>query len=203
MIRIVNVFLIIVTLINWRIPALHGQTDSDEHAVVLIAFYSLTGFTEKMAHSVEEGARSVPSIIVILKRVENVTQEDLVRADGIILGSPSYYANVAAPMKEFIDKWYFEYKLPFFDKIGGAFSTGGSRTGGQELVVISLLTAMMNNGMIVAGPLYEAWGTFGATAMTETAPHTGVDEYEMADARLLGERIARLALRMKKAGKVQ
>jgi NAD(P)H dehydrogenase (quinone) len=177
--------------------SLYGQTEAASEAVVLITYYSATGFTEKMAHGVEEGVLSVPNVSVIMKRVGDVTREDLVAADGIIIGSPSYYANVATPVKEFIDKWYFEYKLPLFDKVGGAFCTGGSRTGGQELVVISLLTAMLNNGMIVAGPLYEAWGTFGATAMTETAPHTGVDEYEMADARLLGERIARLSLRLK------
>ncbi len=175
------------------------QVRAGEPATVLIAYYSLTGFTEKMSEAVETGARRVNDVTVVRKRVEEVTREDLVAADGIILGSPSYYANVAAPMKEFIDKWYFEYKLPFFEKIGGAFCTGGSRTGGQEIVVVSLLMAMMNNGAIVAGPLYEAWGTFGATAMTETAPHMDVDEYELADARLLGERIARLALRMKRS----
>lgn len=164
---------------------------------VLIVYYSMTDNTKEMAHAVADGVASVDGAVAVVKTVDEVEKDDLIRADGIILGSPSYYANVATPMKEFIDKWYFEYELPLFDKVGGAFCAGGSRTGGQELVVISMLMAMMNNGMIVAGPLYEAWGTFGATAMTDTEPHDGVDEYERADCRLLGERVARIAQRMK------
>ncbi len=174
------------------------SADQHDDTQVLIVYYSMTGNTKEMALAVADGVNAVEGATAVVKSVEEVIKDDLVRADGIILGSPSYYANVAAPMKEFIDAWYFEYELPMFDKVGGAFCPGGSRTGGQELVVISLLLAMMNNGMIVAGPLYEAWGTFGATAMTDTAPHEGVDEYELADCRLLGERIARVAQQMKK-----
>jgi NAD(P)H dehydrogenase (quinone) len=186
-----------IILIAFLFTAPLSANQDDTH--VLIVYYSMTGNTREMAHAVADGVQSVQGVTAVVKSVEEVLKDDLVRADGIILGSPSYYANVAAPMKEFIDKWYFEYELPMFDKVGGAFCSGGSRTGGQELVVISLLLAMMNNGMIVAGPLYEAWGTFGATAMTETAPHIGVDEYELADCRLLGERIARIAQQMKKS----
>lgn len=180
-----------VLLLSLPIVAEENETN------ILIVYHSMTGNTKALAEAVAEGARSVENTSVVIRTTNDVLKEDLVRADGIILGSPSYYANVATPMKEFIDKWYFEYELPLFDKIGGAFSAGGSRTGGQELVVISLLIAMMNNGMIVAGPVYEAWGTFGATAMTDVPPHDGVDEFELSDARLLGERIARLARRLK------
>lgn len=186
----VILLLLIVAFITAPVAGEENETN------VLIVYYSLTGNTKEMAYAVAEGVRSVEGAAAVVKSVEEVEKDDLVRADGIILGSPSYYANVAAPMKKFIDKWYFEYELPLFDKVGGAFCSGGSRTGGQELVVISILMAMMNNGMIVAGPLYEAWGTFGATSMTETAPHEGVDEYELADCRLLGQRIANVANRL-------
>jgi NAD(P)H dehydrogenase (quinone) len=187
------IILLILVLVSAVTPAAADQNETN----VLIVYYSMTGNTQTMAQAVAEGVASVEGAVAVIKKVDEVEKSDLIRADGIILGSPSYYANVAAPMKEFIDKWYFEYELPLFDKVGGAFCPGGSRTGGQELVVISLLMAMMNNGMIIAGPLYEAWGTFGATAMTDTAPHNGVDEYELADCRLLGARIARVAQKMK------
>jgi NAD(P)H dehydrogenase (quinone) len=187
--------ILLIILVFVSTPAAADQNETN----ILIVYYSMTGNTRAMAHAVAEGAASVPGASVVIKTVADVEKDDLVRADGIILGSPSYYANVATPMKEFIDKWYFDYDLPLFDKVGGAFCAGGSRTGGQELVVLSMLAAMMNNGMIVAGPLYEAWGTFGATSMTETAPHEGVDEYELSDCRLLGERIARVAQRMRKS----
>ncbi len=184
------ILLLILAFISSPVTAGEDETN------VLIVYYSKTGNTQEMAYAVAEGVQSVKGAVAVVKSVEEVEKDHLVRADGIILGSPSYYANVATPMKEFIDKWYFEYELPLFDKVGGAFCSGGSRTGGQELVVISMLIAMMNNGMIIAGPLYEAWGTFGATSMTETPPHDGVDEYELADCRLLGERIANVAKRL-------
>jgi len=183
----VKIGILIIILCILPVTSESGETN------ILVVYYSMTGNTGTMAEAVAEGARSVENVNVTIKNVDEVEKEDLIRAHGIILGSPSYYANVATPMKEFIDKWYFEYELPLFDKVGGAFSSGGSRTGGQELVVISLLMAMMNNGMIIAGPLYEAWGTFGATSMTETAPHDGVDTYELNDCRLLGERVATIA----------
>ncbi|MCB0293798.1 MAG: flavodoxin family protein, partial [Calditrichaeota bacterium] len=109
-------------------------------------------------------------------------------------GSPTYYANMAAPVKQMIDDWYFQ-KITLFDKIGGAFATGGGRTAGRETVVNSLLLAMLNNGMIVVGPLYESWGTFGSSAMT-APPDEGVDENELDDARRLGKRVAEVVLRM-------
>ncbi len=181
-----------IVLVVAAAPVSADQNDTH----VLIVYYSMTGNTEEMARAVAEGVGSVDGAVAVLKTVDEVEKDDLIRADGIILGSPSYYANVATPMKNFIDKWYFDYELPLFDKVGGAFCSGGSRTGGQELVVISMLMAMMNNGMIVAGPLYEAWGTFGATSVTETPPHDGVDKYELGDCRLLGQRVASIAKRM-------
>ena len=54
-----------------------------------------------------------------------------------------------------IDDWNWKWKVDFTDKIGGAFSTGGGQTGGKEFVVTSLLLFMLNNRMVVAGPLYQ------------------------------------------------
>lgn len=169
----------------------------EKKARVLIVYYSVTGNTEKMAHGVAEGAKSVVGIEVILKKVEEVTREDVETADGLILGSPVYYANMAAPVKKFIDDWYDE-KIIMFDKIGGAFATGGGITAGRETTINSLLLAMLNNGMIVVGPLYESWGTFGSSART-APPDEGVNEEELDDARRLGERVARVALKFKQA----
>ena len=161
---------------------------------VLIVYYSLSGNTEAMARGVAAGAETVAGVEVVLKTVDKVTSADLEKAEGIIIGSPTYYANMAAPVKQMIDDWYFQ-KITLFDKIGGAFATGGGRTAGRETVVNSLLLAMLNNGMIVVGPLYESWGTFGSSAMT-APPDEGVDENELDDARRLGKRVAEVVLRM-------
>lgn len=162
---------------------------------VLIVYFSATGNTEKMARAVAEGAGKVEGAETLLKTVAEVTRADVESADGLIIGSPVYYANMAAPVKQFIDDWYAQ-NLNLFDKVGGAFATGGGLTAGRETTINSLLLAMLNNGMIVAGPLYESWGTFGASAVTD-APDPGVSEYELNDARRLGERVARLALKLK------
>jgi len=166
----------------------------DKKPTILITYYSASGNTEKMAKAVFEAASENDSVAVVLKTVNEVTKEDVESADGIIIGSPTYYANMAAPVKAFIDGW-FEQKVVLFDKVGGAFATGGGRTAGREFVVASLLLAMLNNGMIVAGPHYESWGTFGASAIT-APPDEGVDDSELDDARRLGSRIADLVLKM-------
>lgn len=172
-------------------PNAHGQAEPPQ---LLIVYYSQSGNTEKMAKGVEEGAQKVDSVAVILKKVSDVTKADVESAAGLIIGSPTYYANVATPIKQFIDDWYAQ-EVVLFDKIGGAFATGGGRTAGRETVITSLLLAMLNNGMIVAGPLYESWGTFGASAIT-APPDEGVSEDELEDARKLGERIAMLVRQM-------
>ncbi len=168
---------------------------------VLIAYDSRTGHTEQMSAAVAEGASKVPSTRVAVKQVSDVTKADLVAADGIILGCPTYYANIPGRMKVVIDDWSWKMKVDFTDKVGGAFATGGGQTGGKEHVVISLLLFMLNNRMLVAGPLYQdaegddKWAEIGATAATgPTDP--GVAGADLDAARRLGERVARLAAKM-------
>lgn len=167
-------------------------------ARVLIAYDTLRGHTEKMAQAVEEGARRVPGIVVVRKRVEEVTKDDLVSADGIILGCPTYFANIPGRMKTILDTWNWKLKVDFSDKVGGAFATGGGQMGGKEHTVVSLLLFMINNRMIVAGPLYQdeegedKWGELGGGAMTGPID-PGLSPAELDSARRTGERIARLA----------
>ncbi len=169
---------------------------------VLVAYHSRRGNTEAMAAAVAEGVRRVPGVSVTVKRVQDATQADLQAADGLVLGSPTYFADIAGEMKVVIDDWNWKWKVDFTDKVGGAFATGGGQTGGKEHTVISLLLFMLNNRMIVAGPLYQdaegedSWGEIGATAMTGPLD-PGVGDGEVDAARRLGERVARVARRVK------
>jgi NAD(P)H dehydrogenase (quinone) len=168
---------------------------------VLVAYYSLTGNTEKLAHSVAEGVGRVPGAVPEVKRVEDVTKEDLEAADGIVLGSATYYGNIAGKMKSVIDDWSWKLKVDFTDKVGGAFATGGGLTGGKEHTVTSLLLFLINNRMVVAGPLYEGrpgstgWAEIGASAATGPSD-PGLSEIELDGARRVGERVAGLAQRL-------
>ena len=169
---------------------------------ILVAYYSRTGTTEQMARGVVEGARRVAGVVATLKKVSKASKNDLDAADGIILGCPTYFANIPGEMKTIIDDWNWKMKVDFTDKVGGAFSTAGGQVGGQGHVVTSLLLFMLNNRMVVAGPLYRnemsgsIWGESGAAAITGPLD-PGVGEGELDGARRLGERVARLARKMK------
>lgn len=167
-------------------------------AQLLVVYYSLKGNTERFAQDVAEGAMQVPDTKVMIKRVEDVTKEDLQAADAIALGCPTYFASIPGKMKIILDDWNWKWKVDFTDKVGGAFSTGGGQTAGKEFVVISLLLFMINNRMIVAGPLYQdeegedIWGEIGSSAMTGPLD-PGVSNKELDAARRLGHRLATLA----------
>jgi len=174
----------------------------DAFARILVAYYSRSGNTEQMARGVIEGANRVAGVVATLKKVSEVSKEDLDAADGIILGCPTYFANIPGEMKTVIDDWNWKMKVDFTDKVGGAFATAGGQVGGQEHVVVSLLLFMLHNRMLVAGPLYRnektgsIWAESGAAAITGPLD-PGVGEDELDGARRLGERVARLARKIK------
>lgn len=165
---------------------------------VLVAYYSLTGNTKQFAQGVAKGTKRVPGAVAVVKKVDEVSKQDLEAADAIILGCPTYFANIPGKMKVAIDDWNWKMKVDFTDKVGGAFATGSGQVGGKEHVVTSLLLFMINNRMVVAGPLYQdaegddKWAESGAAAMTGPLD-PGVSEKELDGAHRLGERIARLA----------
>jgi NAD(P)H dehydrogenase (quinone) len=182
----------------------HPAKSAEAQAVrVLVAYHSRTGNTEKMAQGVVEGIERVSGAAAVLKKFDQVTKEDLRWADAIILGCPTYYANIPGTMKAVMDEWAWHWGIDFTDKVGGAFATGGGQVGGKEHVVTSLLLYMLSNRMVVAGPLYEdtrgtggIWGEPGSAAMTGPLD-LGVCDKELDAARRLGERIARLAKKVK------
>jgi NAD(P)H dehydrogenase (quinone) len=180
-------------------PALAANGTANGDTVrVLVVYYTVSGSTQTLAEAVAEGARNVSGADVTLKAVDEVEKSDLELCDALLIGSPTYWGSMAAPVKQFIDDWFFEHQVFMGDKVGGAFATGGGDGGGKGLVVLSILTAMLNNGMVVAGPHYSdgqaRFGGFGVGATT--GPDSpGVDEAELARARLLGERVATVAKR--------
>jgi NAD(P)H dehydrogenase (quinone) len=170
---------------------------------VLIAYYSLTGNTQQMAQGVVEGAKRVPGVTAVVKKVDEVSKEDLDAADAIVLGCPTYYGSIPGKMKTVIDDWSWKMKVDFTDKVGGAFATGGGQMGGKEFAAISLVMFMINNRMIVAGPLFgnektgSVWAEVAAGAMTGPLD-PGVGANELDSARRLGERVARVAKKLKR-----
>ncbi len=180
--------LLVLFLLNFD---LHSQP----HPNILIVYYSAEGHTQQMAEAVARGARSLQVVNVRLRTVSEATNEDVLWADAIIVGTPVYNANVAPQAQEFINRWPFE-NAPLRNKLGAAFVTGGGISAGEEATQLSLIRSMLIFGMIVVGG--PDWTTpFGASAVTAEQPF-GKDPKIVADQFLkkgeaLGRRIAELA----------
>lgn len=158
---------------------------------VLVIYDSVSGNTEKMATAVLEGAKNVEGVEPVLKRVDDARLEDLEAADGIIMGSPTYYGQMSGKLKGFIDS---SNKIHgrLAGKVGGAFTSCGGAGCGAETTLLSILNALLVHGMIVQGA--HEFNHYGAVSVG--AP--GKRETEVCTR--LGERIAKLASRVKASG---
>ncbi len=119
-------------------------------ARVLIAYYSRSGNTEKMAEEVARGARGVEGVEVEVRRIEELSPDDLLKYDGIAIGSPVYYGTMAAEVKLLIDR-SVKHHGKLAGKVGGAFASSGGPGGGNETTVLDVVKALMIHGMIVQG----------------------------------------------------
>ena len=157
-----------------------------------MTYHSLSGNTERMAEAVVAGAKSVSGTQIVLKRVGQVTAEDLFSADAVVVGSPVYWSNMSGEVKAFFDNWQFKFGVfPEFkmkNKVGAAFTTGGQISSGKEITMLTILAAMLGNQMIVV----SGGGAFGASATTE-GESPGIDDKELSEAKALGRRVADVA----------
>jgi NAD(P)H dehydrogenase (quinone) len=191
---------LVLYLIVSHVSLNSNSVSADEPAIsvvkVLVAYHSLSGNTERMAEAVGEGAKSLPGTTVVLKRVGQVTADDLFSSNAIVIGSPVYWSNMSGEVKTFFDNWQFKFGVfPEFkmkNKIGAAFATGGQVSSGKEVTMLTILAAMLGNQMIVV----SGGGAFGASATTE-GDSPGIDKKELADAQALGRRVAEVAAMLK------
>jgi len=152
---------------------------------VVIVYHSKTGNTEEMAKAVEEGVKS-EGVRVVRKKIDRATLKDLLDADGIILGSPTYYGTMAGEMKAFLDKSVRHHgKLE--GKVGAAFSSCGGLGGGVETTVLDIVKALLIHGMVVQG---DPWGShYGTVSIGK--PNAAAKK----ECKKLGEKVARLVKR--------
>ena len=148
---------------------------------IVVIYDSRTGNTEKMAEAVAEGAKEVPETKVVLKNVDRASLNDLLEADGIIMGSPTYYGDMSGKLNKIHGK--------LVGKVGGAFTSAGGTACGAETTNLAILHAMLIHGMVVQGRHDDKH--YGPTALE--AP--GKDEIESC--RELGKKVARLAAKLK------
>jgi len=144
----------------------------------LVVYDSKTGNTEKMAMAISRGMER-GRLEVKVKRVENASLSDLTDADAIVLGSPTYFANMSGSMKEFIDKSIEVYPDKLKDKVGAAFTS--YEGDGDYTTLFSLIAALFFHKSIIVG---HQSGKPGATSMKEP------DDKCIAECEIFGERIA-------------
>jgi NAD(P)H dehydrogenase (quinone) len=192
---------------------------------ILVLYYSRHGAVAEMARQVARGValvedmearlRTVPAVSANSERIEDEIPaegplycelEDLRQCRGLLLGSPTRFGNMAAPLKYFLDQTtglWLEGAL--IDKPAAAFTSTSSLHGGQESTLLSMLLPLLHHGMLVAGLPYSEAGlmttTSGGTpygASHWAGPDNGraVDEREAALCRALGKRVAELALKV-------
>lgn len=189
---------------------------------VLVLYYSRHGAVAEMARQVARGValvegmearlRTVPAISAVTEQVEDEIPaegplycelDDLRHCAGLVLGSPTRFGNMAAPLKYFLDQssglWLSGAMI---DKPAAVFTSTSSLHGGQESTLLSMMLPLLHHGMLIAGLPYseaglmstQSGGTpYGASHWAGHDNARAVDEREGALCRALGRRVAGLA----------
>jgi NAD(P)H dehydrogenase (quinone) len=192
---------------------------------ILVLYYSRHGATAAMAQQVARGVERVPGLTARLRTVPAVSADceqsadgipedgplyceldDLRHCAGLVMGSPTRFGNMAAPLKYFLDQssslWL---SGALIDKPAGVFTSTSSLHGGQESTLLSMLLPLLHHGMVVAGLPYSEAGLmntvsggtpYGASHWAGADNGRALDEAEAALCRALGTRIARFAAGM-------
>jgi len=122
-----------------------------------------------------------------VKKAEETKNNDLLAADGIIMGSPTYFGQMSAKLKAVIDESVKIHK-DLTGKVGGAFTSSGGTASGGETTLLSIVQAMLIHGMIVQGRADDKH--YGVAVMG--APK----KKDLAECEKLGERVAALVLKL-------
>ena len=116
---------------------------------LLVAYYSKSGHTKKMAEFVAKGAKEEGGE-VSLKKIEEILPDELAVYDCIVIGSPTYYGQMAYQVKKLLDESVILHgKLD--GKIGGAFTSSANLGGGNATTLLSILEAFLIHGMVIEG----------------------------------------------------
>ena len=190
---------------------------------ILVLYYTRKGMTAELARHVARGVegaggeavvRTVPPVSPTTEAVDPAVPDDgppyasleeLESCDGLLLGSPTRFGNMAAPLKYFLDStsglWL---SGALVDKPAGVFTSSHSLHGGQESTLLTMAIPLIHHGMIWAGIPYThpavndtrtGGGPYGASHVAAAwNPTLSENERELATA--LGERVTRLARKL-------
>ncbi|MDG1772265.1 MAG: NAD(P)H:quinone oxidoreductase [Oceanicoccus sp.] len=190
---------------------------------ILVLYYSRHGAVAEMAQQVARGIEQVSGIEARVRTVPAVSTdceavaddipddgplycsaEDLQQCAGLVMGSPTRFGNMAAPLKYFIDGssglWLSGAMI---DKPAAVFTSSSSLHGGQESTLLTMMLPLLHHGMLITGLPYsepelmntQSGGTpYGASHMAGQQSDRPLDQDELALCRALGKRVASIAL---------
>lgn len=115
----------------------------------IVVYYSRSGNTKQMAEVIAK-AMNDAGLATECKPVGEVGLNTLLAADAIVVGSPTYYGHMAAPIKEMFDNAVSQHGR-LDGKVGGAFSSAANIGGGNETTIMGIIEAMLISGMVVQG----------------------------------------------------
>jgi NAD(P)H dehydrogenase (quinone) len=118
-------------------------------AKAIVIYYSRSGNTKEMAQIISNAIKEA-DMQVDCKSISDVKAEELMSYDAIVIGSPTYYGHMAAPIKQlFDDTVSFHGKLD--GKVGAAFTSSANIGGGNETTIMGIIEAMLIAGCVVQG----------------------------------------------------
>jgi len=200
---------------------------------ILVLFFSRYGNTYALAKSVAEGIREVEGMEPRLRRakenapweviqanegwlkwhekitseVPEVTLDDLVETEGLALGSPTRYGNIAPAMGNFLETtgplWINGSLL---GKVAGVFCSTSSIHGGNELTLITMMSPLIHLGYMIVPLNYSDPGVmetdrggtpYGPTSVSGPNADQGPTETELKLARVFGKRLAEITKKVR------
>tara|TARA_B110000503_G_scaffold86654_1_gene131849 strand:+ start:2169 stop:2774 length:606 start_codon:yes stop_codon:yes gene_type:complete len=195
-----------------------------ETPYILVLYYSRHGATAEMASHIARGINLVSGVEVRLRTVPSISvdteatiaeipeegplyceSDDLRHCAGLIMGSPTRFGNMAAPLKYFIDQtsdlWL---SGALIDKPAAVFTSSASLHGGQESTLLSMMLPLLHHGMVLVGLPYgeraltttTSGGTpYGASHWAGEQNDRPLTDSEATLCRALGRRVAQWSLR--------
>ena len=190
---------------------------------ILVLYYSRNGATAKMAEHIAAGVNQIAGLRAVVRTVSPVsdnigdqdqpdipdngplycTEEDLRGCSGLIMGSPTRFGNMAAPLKYFSDSttslWL---NGDLINKPAAVFTSTSSMHGGNESTLLTMLLPLMHHGMVAVGIPYsepalhstQSGGTpYGASHVAGSNGQLAVSDDEINLCKAIGQRVAKIA----------
>lgn len=193
---------------------------------ILVLYYSRYGAVKQMAQHIARGVESVAGVEARIRTVPPVsttceavdpavpdtgapyvTLEDLKECDGLALGSPTRFGNMAAPMKYFLDQTSSLWLSgALVNKPAAVFTSSSSLHGGQESTLLTMMPPLMHLGFIMVGiPFTESdltntqtGGTpYGASHYAGPSGKNPISDEEQRLCYAMGKRLAEVAVKLR------